>query len=169
LLLGLIGFPVFAGFSGGLQHIYKPSFGFILGYIAAAYIAGKFKEEKNIKQYVWAAVISGTIIIYAFGLPYMYYVLNIMLNSQFTWIRNLSKGPWYSVAVSPGIHHTMGGIVINTNTEVISTDGKVIPGLFACGEVTGGVHGGNRVGGNAILDCLVFGKTAGEKSAAYIK
>ena len=46
LLLGLIGFPVFAGFSGGLQHIYKPSFGFILGYIAAAYIAGKFKEEK---------------------------------------------------------------------------------------------------------------------------
>ena len=48
-------------------------------------------------------------------------------NSQFTWIRNLSKGPWYSVAVSPGIHHTMGGIVINTNTEVISTDGKVIP------------------------------------------
>lgn len=90
-------------------------------------------------------------------------------NSQFTWIRNLSKGPWYSVAVSPGIHHTMGGIVINTNTEVISTDGKVIPGLFACGEVTGGVHGGNRVGGNAILDCLVFGKTAGEKSAAYIK
>jgi fumarate reductase flavoprotein subunit len=89
--------------------------------------------------------------------------------SQFTWIRDLSKGPWYSVAVSPGIHHTMGGIVINTNTEVISTDGKVIPGLFACGEVTGGVHGGNRVGGNAILDCLVFGKTAGEKSAAYIK
>jgi len=88
--------------------------------------------------------------------------------SKFSWIRDLSVGPWYSVAVSPGIHHTMGGIVINTNAEVISTEGQVIPGLFACGEVTGGVHGGNRVGGNAILDCLVFGKTAGEKSASYV-
>lgn len=89
-------------------------------------------------------------------------------DSKFQWLRDLSKGPWYSVAISPGIHHTMGGIVINTNAEVISTEGQVIPGLFACGEVTGGVHGGNRVGGNAILDCLVFGKTAGEKSAMYV-
>lgn len=88
--------------------------------------------------------------------------------SKFQWIRDLSTGPWYSVAVSPGIHHTMGGIVINTNTEVLSTEDKVIPGLYACGEVTGGVHGGNRVGGNAILDCLVFGKTAGEQSASYV-
>ena len=52
----------------------------------------------------------------------------------------------------------MGGVVINTNTEVLSAEGQVIPGLYACGEVTGGVHGGNRVGGNAIFDCLVFGK-----------
>lgn len=89
-------------------------------------------------------------------------------NSKFQWLRDLSVGPWYSVAVSPGIHHTMGGIAINTNTEVISTEDQVIPGLYACGEVTGGVHGGNRVGGNAILDCLVFGKTAGEQSALYI-
>lgn len=89
-------------------------------------------------------------------------------NSKFQWLRDLSAGPWYSVAVSPGIHHTMGGIVINTNAEVLSTEDQVIPGLYACGEVTGGVHGGNRVGGNAILDCLVFGKTAGEQSALYI-
>lgn len=47
-------------------------------------------------------------------------------------------------------------------------DKKIIPGLFACGEVTGGVHGGNLVGGNAILDCLVFGKTAGVQSALYV-
>lgn len=90
-------------------------------------------------------------------------------NSQFSWIRDLSQGPWYSVAISPGIHHTMGGIVINTNSEVISTEGSVIPGLYACGEVAGGVHGGNRVGGNAILDCLVFGTTAGQKSSSYVK
>ena len=89
-------------------------------------------------------------------------------NSKFQWLRDLSVGPWYSVAISPGIHHTMGGIKINTNTEVISTEGQVIPGLFAAGEVTGGVHGGNRVGGNAILDCLVFGKTAGVQSALYV-
>lgn len=88
-------------------------------------------------------------------------------NSKFQWLRDLSVGPWYAVAISPGIHHTMGGIAINTNTEVISTEGQVIPGLFATGEVTGGVHGGNRVGGNAILDCLVFGKTAGVQSALY--
>lgn len=89
-------------------------------------------------------------------------------NSKFQWLRDLSEGPWYSVAISPGIHHTMGGVVINTNTEVLSAEGQVIPGLYACGEVTGGVHGGNRVGGNAILDCLVFGKTAGEQSALYV-
>lgn len=89
--------------------------------------------------------------------------------STFKFIRDLSKGPWYTVQISPGIHHTMGGIVINTNAEVISTKGDKIPGLFACGEVTGGVHGGNRVGGNAILDCLVFGSTAGDNAAEYVK
>ncbi len=52
---------------------------------------------------------------------------------------------------------------------MISTEDAALPGLFACGEVTGGVHGGNRVGGNAILDCLVFGKIAGASAAAYIK
>jgi biotin transport system substrate-specific component len=92
LLLGLTGFPVFAGFSGGLQYIYKPSFGFILGYVAAAYVTGKLAEEKNIKQYPWAAVISGTVIIYAFGLPYMYYVLNIMLDSNLNIFKVLQLG-----------------------------------------------------------------------------
>ncbi|HHW92127.1 MAG TPA: FAD-binding protein, partial [Firmicutes bacterium] len=90
-------------------------------------------------------------------------------NSQFSWIRDLSEGPWYSVQIAPGIHHTMGGIVINTKGEVISTQGSPIPGLYACGEVTGGVHGGNRVGGNAILDCLVFGTTAGKQAATHVK
>lgn len=89
--------------------------------------------------------------------------------STFSWIRDLSTGPWYAAPVAPGIHHTMGGIRIDTKTQVISTAGEVIPGLFACGEVTGGVHGGNRVGGNAILDCLVFGRIAGMESTAYIK
>lgn len=90
-------------------------------------------------------------------------------HSNFLWVRDLSEGPWYVAQVAPGIHHTMGGVVINTNTEVLDESGNVISGLYAAGEVTGGVHGGNRVGGNAILDCLVFGHTAGEQAADFAK
>ena len=59
----------------------------------------------------------------------------------------------------------MGGIEINENTEVVGVDGNVIPGLYAAGEVTGGLHGANRLGGNAIVDFVVFGKLAGETAA----
>ena len=64
----------------------------------------------------------------------------------------------------PAVHHTMGGIKINVKTQVLDAQGKVIPGLFAAGEVTGGVHGDNRVGGNGIADAMVFGKRAGEEA-----
>ena len=77
------------------------------------------------------------------------------------------EGPFYALTVQPGIHHTMGGIKINNNTEVIDTSGKVIPGLFAAGEVTGGVHGANRLGGNAVADFNVYGHIAGQSAAAY--
>lgn len=92
LLLGLIGFPIFSGFSGGLQHIFKPSFGFIVGYVAAAYVVGKLTEEKTATRYLWAAVLTGTFIIYAFGLPYMYYILNIMLKSNLSIVKILQLG-----------------------------------------------------------------------------
>ncbi|HPV85209.1 MAG TPA: biotin transporter BioY [Sedimentibacter sp.] len=92
LLLGLIGFPIFSGFSGGLQHIFKPSFGFIIGYVAAAYVVGKLTEEKTASQYLWAAVLAGTLIIYTFGLPYMFYILNIMLNSNLSIVKILQLG-----------------------------------------------------------------------------
>lgn len=92
LLLGLVGFPVFAGFTGGLQSIYKPSFGFILGYIAAAYFTGKLTEDKSERPYIWPAVLTGTLIIYAFGLPYMYFILNIILNNNFSIIRIMQIG-----------------------------------------------------------------------------
>lgn len=91
-------------------------------------------------------------------------------SSAYTWERNITtEGPWYVIKVAPGIHHTMGGIQIDTEAQVISTEGTVIPGLYACGEVTGGVHGGNRVGGNALMDCQVFGMIAGDNAAAYVK
>lgn len=81
----------------------------------------------------------------------------------------LAKAPYYAIKVSPGVHHTMGGVKINPNGEVIGTDGNVIPNLFAAGEVTGGVHGGNRLGGNAVTDIIVFGRTAGENAAKNAK
>lgn len=81
----------------------------------------------------------------------------------------LAKAPYYAIKVSPGVHHTMGGVKINPNGEVIGTDGNVIPNLFAAGEVTGGVHGGNRLGGNAVSDIIVFGRIAGENAAKNAK
>ncbi|MCQ2982545.1 MAG: flavocytochrome c [Treponemataceae bacterium] len=82
--------------------------------------------------------------------------------------RPLTKGPFYAVEVGPAIHHTMGGIKINTSAQVINNSGNVVPGLFAAGEVTGGVHGGNRLGGNAVADICIYGKIAGESALAYI-
>ena len=81
---------------------------------------------------------------------------------------DLSTAPFYAIKIAPGIHHTMGGIKINTNAEVIDTDGNVIPGLFAAGEVTGGIHGGNRVGGNAVADFVVFGRIAGQSATDFV-
>ena len=82
---------------------------------------------------------------------------------------DLSKGPYYAIKVAPGIHHTMGGLKINTKTEVLKKDGTAIPGLYAAGEVTGGVHGSNRIGGNAVADIIIFGRQAGSQSAEYSK
>ena len=79
----------------------------------------------------------------------------------------LNTAPYYAIKVTAGIHHTMGGVKINTNTEVIDTEGNVIPGLFAAGEVAGGVHGANRLGGNAVADFTVFGIIAGNAAADY--
>ena len=79
----------------------------------------------------------------------------------------LDTAPYYAVKVTAGVHHTMGGLKINTNTEVLNENGEVIPGLFAAGEVTGGVHGANRLGGNAVADFTVFGRIAGAAASKY--
>ena len=76
--------------------------------------------------------------------------------------------PEMGICISPrkaSLHHTMGGITINTNAEVTRADGSVIEGLWAAGEVTGGIHAGNRLGGNAIADIFTFGRIAGENAA----
>jgi fumarate reductase flavoprotein subunit len=77
--------------------------------------------------------------------------------------------PWWFTPVGrPYVHHTMGGIEINADTEVLTPGGEVLPGLYAAGECVGGLHGGNRIGGNAVGDIIVFGRIAGQKAAEYV-
>ncbi len=76
----------------------------------------------------------------------------------------MDKGPYYATKCYAKVHHTMGGVEINTQCQVLDTQGNAIPGLYACGEVTGGIHGSNRLGGNAIADIIVFGQIAGQNA-----
>lgn len=78
---------------------------------------------------------------------------------------HIDQGPYYAVEKSPAVHHTMGGIEINEEAQVLDMGGKVIPGLFAAGETTGGIHGSNRLGGNAIADIFIFGRIAGQNAS----
>jgi len=79
--------------------------------------------------------------------------------------RAIETGKFYVIEVAPAVHHTMGGIAINEEARVLTEDGQVIEGLFAAGEVVGGVHGGNRLGGNALADIIVFGRIAGQNAS----
>lgn len=80
----------------------------------------------------------------------------------------LTKAPFFAGLAKPAIHHTMGGVKINKETQVLKEDGSVIPGLYAAGEVVGGVHGGNRLGGNAVADIVVFGRISGDNANGYV-
>jgi flavocytochrome c len=76
-----------------------------------------------------------------------------------------TKGPWYAYPRKPAAHHTMGGVLIDENTHALRADGSVVPGLYCAGEITGVVHGSNRLGGNATADFTVFGRLAGTTAA----
>ena len=78
----------------------------------------------------------------------------------------LENGPWVATPRQACVHHTMGGVTIDTDTRVLDESGKAIAGLYAAGEITGGIHGANRLGGNAVVDTVVFGKAAGEQVIA---
>ena len=84
VILGLIGLPVFANFTGGLHSIMKPSFGFIIGFIFASYAAGRIAHSKSIisKSKIWVASAVSTAVIYIFGLPYMYYIINVVMTEK---------------------------------------------------------------------------------------
>lgn len=81
----------------------------------------------------------------------------------------IHEGPFYAIRIAPGVHHTMGGVTINADTEVLDVNGNIIPGVFAAGEVAGGLHGRNRIGGNAVADVIIFGTMAGRHAANWAK
>ncbi|WP_286313255.1 flavocytochrome c [Turicimonas muris] len=76
----------------------------------------------------------------------------------------LPGGPYYASLMTPSVHHTMGGLTIDKDTRVLNKAGKPIPGLFSAGEITGGIHGTNRVGCNAVPDALIYGTIAGREA-----
>jgi len=83
--------------------------------------------------------------------------------------RKIIDGPFYAIHIAPAVHYTMGGVAINHETQVLNKDGKVIKGLFAAGEVAGGLHGNNRIGGNSIAETVVFGRQDGQQDYKYLK
>lgn len=80
-------------------------------------------------------------------------------------VNKIIRAPFYAGRVTMKRHHTMGGVVINAETQVIDRQGRIIPGLYAAGEITGGIHGTNRVGGNAMADIFSYGRVAGQNAA----
>ncbi|MGP9435605.1 flavocytochrome c [Ewingella sp. AOP8-B2-18] len=79
----------------------------------------------------------------------------------------INQGPFYAIRIAPGVHHTMGGVTINTETCVLDSQKQALNGAFAAGEVVGGIHGGNRIGGNAVADIIIFGILAGRNAARF--
>jgi succinate dehydrogenase/fumarate reductase flavoprotein subunit len=82
-----------------------------------------------------------------------------------TYGKKMGNPPFYAARRAPTVHHTMGGLRIDAQARVLGTDNRPIPGFFAAGEVCGGIHGANRLGGNALADISVYGKIAGQNAA----
>ena len=82
--------------------------------------------------------------------------------------RGIQTGPFYAIHIAPAVHYTMGGVGINAETQVLRDDNSVINGLYACGEIVGGLHGNNRIGGNSISETVIFGRQAGQQVYNYL-
>lgn len=82
--------------------------------------------------------------------------------------RDISQAPFFAIHIAPAVHYTMGGIAINHKTEVLNEAGDPIKGLYAAGEIVGGLHGNNRIGGNSIAETVIFGRQAGEQVFNYV-
>lgn len=123
LILGLVGVPIFANFTGGFQSIMKPSFGFIVGFVFAAYIVGRIAHYRSISVInIWLASLVGSMVIYLFGLPYMYYILNIVM----------AKGLSFDAVMKAGMIIFLPGDLLKLmGTSVVAM--KVIPLLKKSG------------------------------------
>merc|ERR1712023_505968 len=86
---------------------------------------------------------------------------NIIPGSQ------VASKPFYVAIITPVIHYCMGGLACSVDAEVLDKSGNVIKGLYVAGEAAGGIHGNNRLGGNSLLDCVVFGRVAGKAACKY--
>ncbi|WP_125710818.1 flavocytochrome c [Companilactobacillus zhongbaensis] len=82
--------------------------------------------------------------------------------------RDVSIAPFFSIHIAPAVHYTMGGVAINDKTQVLDEKDQAIEGLFAAGEIAGGLHGNNRIGGNSIAETVIFGRQAGEQAFKYV-
>lgn len=80
----------------------------------------------------------------------------------------LDTANYYAIQIAPGIHYSMGGVKINTNTEVLDKNNQPIKGLYVAGELVGGLHGDNRIGGNSVADIVIFGRQAGQQAAKFV-
>lgn len=85
---------------------------------------------------------------------------------RYNFAGKIEEAPFVIAPMAPALHHSMGGVQINTEAQVIDTEGNIIPGLYAAGEVCGGIHAGNRLGGNAIADIITYGRIAGRNAAS---
>lgn len=81
----------------------------------------------------------------------------------------LDAGPYYAIHVAPAVHYTMGGVHVDEKTRILDGNGYVISGAFAAGEVAGGLHGNNRIGGNSIAETVVFGRQAAQQAFVYLQ
>jgi flavocytochrome c len=134
-----------------------------------------YMVENNISSYVKAATLDDlakAIGVPADALKESVDEFNAHVDSQtpdefgrVEFLYRISQGPWYAIPRKPAAHHTMGGVEIDEETHALRADGSVVPGLYCAGEITGVIHGGNRLGGNAIVDFTVFGRIAGTNAA----
>jgi fumarate reductase flavoprotein subunit len=132
---------------------------------------GLVKEYENLKDFSTKENISYENLVESFhqnnqkNCPFGKKVKNsFSLNSKIFLIDYDENEPIKVALITPAIHYTMGGLKFNSKAQVINTKGEPIEGLFAAGEVTGGLHGKNRLAGNSLLECVVFGRIAGEES-----
>ena len=124
ILLGLVGAPIFSGFTGGPQSVMAPSFGFVIGFVFAAYLVVRiaYMDNSLSTRNIWIGSLVGSLVIYLFGLPYMYYMLNIIMGNQFSFLNIMQMGCFLFL---PG---DLAKLIISSLVGI-----KILPILYSLG------------------------------------